>query len=213
MTLNAVADGYKFINHLEIGMGIVLFSKFWHLTVIALLKIPIRGCFCQSYSESKVLQLFGNEEYSWAALYIFANFVKVNNYTGLRDAELTWYSPRATHQICLQGLEHSLWIHDLRTTWYCPIVEVLATWAKFFLLYGYSNVINCVFVFPPTNIFGCFIAQFKLVKNKFPNLTTLLVHLTGFQIKLGMKQLTICQRTNYPDITNSGYLSQLERLP
>ena len=50
--------------------------------------------------------------------------------TGLWDVELTWYSLSATHQICLY--EYSLEIYGFKSIWLCPIVEILATWVKFF---------------------------------------------------------------------------------
>ena len=45
-------------------------------------------------------------------------------------------------------------------------------------------------------------AQFKLVKPKFLNWTTLHVHLCGLKIIHGMEQGTTCQRTNYHDTAN-----------
>ena len=42
----------------------------------------------------------------------------------------------------------------------------------------------------------------KLIKCKIPNLTNLYIHLCGFQINHGVKQCTICQRTNYHNTTN-----------
>ena len=64
--------------------------------------------------------------------------------------------------------------------------------------------------------FCCFhgvMAQFEIIKHKFPYQTTLHVHLCGFQITHGGKKRTTCQRTYYHGTTNhSGYLWQLELL-
>ena len=75
------------------------------------------------------------------------DFAEVVNYTRLWDVELTWYSLWATHQICPQGLEHSLRIHNFRPTWPCLIAEVLITQAKFVKPSVYCALINCIFTF------------------------------------------------------------------
>ena len=75
----------------------------------------------------EILKYFGNVRHNLAALDIFAKFMKMTNYTGLRDAELTWYSLIVTHWICLS----SLGIHGFRPNWSCLIADVLATQAKF----------------------------------------------------------------------------------
>ena len=82
--------------------------------------------------------------------------MKVTSYTGLWETEFAWYSPSATHQICLYGLEHGLGIHTFKPIWLCLSVKVLATWAKFLESSGYCIVINCPFTFCTTNGFGCF---------------------------------------------------------
>ena len=46
----------------------------------------------------------------------FPKIVKVTNHTGQWNAKLTWYSPSATHWICLYGVEHNLLIQDFRLT-------------------------------------------------------------------------------------------------
>ena len=35
------------------------------------------------------------------------------NHIGIWDAELAWYSPIATSQVCIYGLEHDLKSHSL----------------------------------------------------------------------------------------------------
>ena len=69
----------------------------------------------------------------------FAKAVKVTTHTGLWDAEHSWYSPNATQQNCLFGLERSLGIHSFRLTW----LAWLLNQAKFLKSYGYFSVINC----------------------------------------------------------------------
>ena len=92
---------------------------------------------------------------------------------------------RATHQICLYGLEHNFWIHSFRPTWHCLIIKVLATWVKFLQPSGYCSVINCAFTFHTRNVLGYFaviMAQFELIEHKFPNYTSLHIYLCSFQI-------------------------------
>ena len=69
-----------------------------------------------------------------------------------------------------------------KPTWLCLIDKVLATQAKFLELPGNSSVINCAFHFSQIKmllvtsvVYGPVIAQLKLVKQKFPNLTILRV--------------------------------------
>ena len=73
---------------------------------------------------------------------VFAKVVNVTNHTGLKDAELTWYSPSATFQIYLYDLEHGLVIHVQEPTWPCLIDEFLTVWVKFLESSGYSTEIN-----------------------------------------------------------------------
>ena len=134
---------------------------------------------------------------------IFAKVMKVTSHTGLWDAKLAWYSPSATHQICLYGWEHNLWIHGFRVTWPCLIIEVLATLSKFLELSVYCTTINLCFTFHIKKSFCCFgsiMAQFEFIKHKFPNLTMLHVHLCGFQILHEVNQCTMCQHTNYRNV-------------
>ena len=75
--------------------------------------------------------------------------------------------------VCLYGLGHGLRINAFKPTWLYLIVKVLATWVKFLEPSGYCTMINSVFPFCTTNIFGCFhdvLVQFELLK-KFPNKT------------------------------------------
>ena len=58
--------------------------------------------------------------------------MKAMNHTGLWDAKLTWYSPSATFQICLDGLERGLKIHGFRSTLSYLIVMLLTIQAEFF---------------------------------------------------------------------------------
>ena len=69
--------------------------------------------FLNGKNEFLLSQKFGNVE---AAQNAFAELTKVTNHTALWDAKLTWYSPRATHHICLNGLEHTFGIHGFRLT-------------------------------------------------------------------------------------------------
>ena len=118
--------------------------------------------------ESKILQYFGNVRHNSSALDAFVEVVVVSNNTGLQDAELAWYSLKATYWI---GLDEAYPQNpQFRTTWYGLITEVLATRLKIHIPSDYCTVINCAFTFWPTNVFGCFcsfINQFKFVKRKF----------------------------------------------
>ena len=51
--------------------------------------------------ESKVLQYLGNMRHSSSAPNAFAESVMVMDRTGLCDAEVIWFSPSASHWICL----------------------------------------------------------------------------------------------------------------
>ena len=120
-------------------------------------------------------------------------------------------------QICLCGFEHGLGIHDFSPTWPCLIIKVLVAPAKFLQPSSYCIVINCAFTFcRTTNILVFFrdvMAQFKFVKQIFPNQTILRVHLCEFQIMHGVKQCTTWQSIDYYDLTNhNGYLPRLELL-
>ena len=76
------------------------------------------NCIWNYLGESKVLLYFGSMRHNSVAPDGFAKIVKVMNLTGLWDAELAWYSPSATHQIHLYGLEHNLKIHSFsRPIW------------------------------------------------------------------------------------------------
>ena len=66
---------------------------------------------------------------------------------------LAWYSPSATRQICLHGLEHSHRIHGFRLTWFCLFVEVLIKRANFLERFGYRSVTNWTIAFRTTNVF------------------------------------------------------------
>ena len=71
---------------------------------------------------STVLQYFVHVTHNSAASDTSAEIIKVMNHTGFWDAELAWYSPSATHWICLHGLKHGLGIHVSRSTWPCLII-------------------------------------------------------------------------------------------
>ena len=110
----------------------------------------------------------------WEAETNMAKVVKVMNHTRLWNPVLSWYSPSATCWIYIHGLEYSLGNHSFSTTWSCLIVDVLASPEKFPEPSSYWTMINCAFTFRSTNVFfGCFcgdvIAQFELMKLKFPN--------------------------------------------
>ena len=54
----------------------------------------------------------------------FAELVKMKNSIRLWDAQFAWYSPSATHWICLNGLGNGLGIHGFRPSW--PFLTVTA---------------------------------------------------------------------------------------
>ena len=136
----------------------------------------------------------------------FSKVMNLMNYTG--DAELVWYSVKATHQIYINDLEHGFGIHTFGPTLPCLIIKVLATQLKFIEPCSYCS--NCMFTFCTTNVFDCFwgiMAQLKLIKHKFMNYTILLFNLCSFQITHRVNQYTIYQQPNSHNITkNSGYL-------
>ena len=82
--------------------------------------------------ESKVLPYFNNVWHNLSALNAFATAGTVTNHAKLWDVKLICYSSNATCWIWLQGLESGLRIHCFWPTWLCLIVDVLATWVKFF---------------------------------------------------------------------------------
>ena len=61
--------------------------------------------------KSKVLRYSDYVKYNSATLNAFAQIVKIINNKGLYNAELAWYSPRATCLISLYDLERSFEIH------------------------------------------------------------------------------------------------------
>ena len=76
-------------------------------------------------------------------------------------------------QILLVGIASMAWrlTSESRSTWPCLIIKVLSAWEKFLEPFSYNTVINCTFTFHSTNNFGCVccvMAQFKLIKHKFP---------------------------------------------
>ena len=81
------------------------------------------------YGESKVLQYFGNMRHDSAILDAFTKVMYVTNHSGIWHTELTWYLLSATHQICLNWLEHVLGIHGFRIDhWsFCNLCEISKT--------------------------------------------------------------------------------------
>ena len=86
----------------------------------------------------------------------FAVVVKLTNLSELWIVKLTWFSPIASHQICLSVLNSCLWIHALSSTWPCLIIKFLATRVKFLQPSAHCTVINCIFIFHTADVFGCF---------------------------------------------------------
>ena len=113
------------------------------------------------------LVIFGNVRHNLSDSVTFAEVVNVTNHIGLWDAKFAWSSESATHWICLCGLR----IHSFRPIHHCLITKVLLTQEKFLELSSYSTVINCGFTFHQANVgaFHSIMAQFKLIKHKFPN--------------------------------------------
>ena len=104
--------------------------------------------------DPNVLQYFVNVRKNSVAPVSFAKVVTVTIHSGLWDAELTWYSPRATRQICLYDLEHGRGIYAFRPIGLWLIVKVLAIWLKFLQPSSYCFVINCAFTFHTTTLGG-----------------------------------------------------------
>ena len=139
-----------------------------------------------------------------ATLDAFARIVKVMNQTGLWDVEFAWYSPSATHWICLYGMKYGPGVHTFRPTWPCPVIEVLVTWAKFFKPSNFCIVIKCNSTFCTTNIFNCcfgIMALIEFVKQEFLNQTVAysIVYLLDHH---GMNKCTMYMCTNYHNATN-----------
>ena len=89
-------------------------------------------------------------------------------------------------------------MHSFKPTWLCLIVKVHSTRVESFQPSLYCTVVNCAFSFCTAVVFGRFdgvIAQFEVVRQKFPNLSTLNIHLCSFQITHGVNQCTKCQRS------------------
>ena len=57
---------------------------------------------------SKALQYFDRMKHNST---VFAKVIKVPTHRGQWGAELSWYSPTATHKICLYRLEHGLGLY------------------------------------------------------------------------------------------------------
>ena len=127
-----------------------------------------------------------------------------------------WILPDAL-QVCLYGLEHGIGIYSFRPPWPCLIVEVLATWAKFLELFGYSTVINCTFIFCTTNVFWLLPWHYGPIwtcKTYIPKLDYIACSFVWLSNKThSEKQCTTYQWTNYHDTTNHDwYLPYLELL-
>ena len=122
------------------------------------------------YQSTRVSQKSSNILVIWdnsGALGTFVEIVMVMNYTGLWDTKFAWYSLFGTHRIYFYCLGSSFIL-----IWPCPIVEVLASWAKFLEASGYCTEINSTVAFRETKVFVCFsggMAQLELVKHKFQN--------------------------------------------
>ena len=137
----------------------------WDITVYYVLTGEHVEAVWNHFSESKILQYFGNMKHHTATPDAFAEIRIVINHAELWDAELAWYSLRATQRICLHGLEHGLGINDFRPTWPFLIVEVFSTQVNILEPFGYFDVINYIFTFHAINVFGCFrgaIVQFEI---------------------------------------------------
>ena len=146
----------------------------------------------------------------------FAVVMKVTNRNRLWNAELAWYSPRATHQIYFYGLEYDFEFHNLLADWHCLTINLLASRVKYHQLFCYVAVIYCTFIFRMINVFGDFqvlIAQFEPVKLKFQynHLTSLNVRLSNYTQSKAMHNLSAHQLPRYYH-NHSRYLSWLELL-
>ena len=80
--------------------------------------------------------------------------------------------------------KYSLEIHHFRLTRPFLIIKVLANNINFLEPSGYYSVIDCVFTFCKTNVFGCFhgiMAQFSLIKRvpKLDHIARSSVHLSN----------------------------------
>ena len=88
------------------------------------------------------------------ALYAFAKVMNMMNHMGLWDTKFAWFSLRATHYICLSGLEFMV----LRLQDFAWSSKFLQAMQKFLKPPGYSTMINCAFTFCTIDVFGCFLS-------------------------------------------------------
>ena len=85
----------------------------------------------------------------WQLWMLLERLLRGQTSIDLGDADLTWYYPNATHQICLNSLEHSLRIYNFRPTQSCH--QHLATQVKFLESSSYWTMINYAIIFLTTN--------------------------------------------------------------
>ena len=157
----------KYFSYYSFTSIIILYSSCVILDfLLSILKNPVWFSFswiflCYRFVEAKTLQNFGKHETQFDSSRCFC--------WGCEGYKPHWtmrYEIWLIFSQCL-ALDLPIWlkncikIHCFRLIWSCLIVELLATWAKFFELSGYCTVINCAFNFCRT--------QFKFVWHNFPN--------------------------------------------
>ena len=105
------------VSHLLFVLSVLSNNLPWLKFLVFKMFLKYQNYLCQS----KVLQYFGNMTHNSADSVAFADVVKMTNYTVLWDADLAWYSPKATHWISefVKMTNHTgLWKADL--AWYFP---------------------------------------------------------------------------------------------
>ena len=142
---------------------------------------------------------------------LFVEIVK--DHTVLWYAKLTWYSPRATHWICIYGLEYGLGSHGFRPAWLCLIIEVVVSREKCSSTIWLLYCDRLCFLLSPNKYFWLLRRHYGPIRTReVPQLN----HVTFSSVQFlnhthEGKQCTSCQRINYHNTTNhSRYLSRIE---
>ena len=116
----------------------------------------------------------GSQKFCYILVVHKAKFYCSAHFCRSRESEKTYWVVSCRTRLILSksyssDLEHGLGIRGFWPTCPCLIIKILETGTKFLQPFTYSTVINCIFTFRTTNIFGCVMAAFEHVKYKFLN--------------------------------------------
>ena len=147
--------------------------------------------------------------------------MRVTNHIGMWGSELAWYSASAIHQIypmaSTTAFLESTVLSLLDLAWSPRLLQPKQNFPNHLVTVKWSTLTALWLSFNSQTLVYCdqlhlnlsykflvaSVAQFELVMHKFPNKTTLHIHLCGFPITHNMKQCTTCQHTDYHDTTNN----------